>query len=53
MKKFESRDIVFLVVFLSCVVMVCLGYNSIIHNIVTGLVAIYFGIDITKRIKKR
>ena len=50
--KFESRDIVFLVVFLSCVVMVCLGYNSIIHNIITGLVAIYFGLDVRKRIKK-
>ena len=50
--KFESRDIVFLVVFLACVVMVCLGYNSIIHNIITGLVAIYFGLDVRKRLKR-
>jgi len=50
--KFESRDIVFLVVFLSCVVMVCLGYNSILHNIATGLIVIYFGLDIRKRVKK-
>ncbi len=53
MTKFESRDIVFLVVFLACVVMVCLGYNSILHNIVTGLVVIYFALDVRKRIKKR
>lgn len=51
--KFESRDIVYLVVFLSCVVMVCLGYNSTMHNAVTGLVAVYFGLDIRKRLKKR
>ena len=53
MKRFESRDIVFLVVFLSCVTMVCLGYNSIIHNIATGLVVVYFGLDVRKRIRKR
>ena len=53
MKKLESRDIVFLVVFLACVLMVCLGYNSIIHNTVTGLVAVYFGLDVRKRLKKR
>jgi len=52
MTKFESRDIVFLVVFLSCVAMVCLGYNSIIHNVVTGLVVVYFGLDVRKRLKK-
>ena len=52
MKKFESRDIVFLVVFLSCVVMVCLGYNSIIHNIATGLIVVYFGLDVRKRLKR-
>lgn len=50
--KFESRDIVFLAVFLSCVVMVCLGFNSMLHNIVTGLVAVYFGLDVRKRVKK-
>ena len=50
--KFESRDVVFVVVFLSCVAMVCLGFNSILHNIVTGLVVIYFGMDIRKRIKR-
>lgn len=53
MKKFESRDIVFLAVFLSCVLMVCLGFNSILHNIVTGLVVVYFGLDARKRIKRR
>ena len=53
MKRFDSRDIVFLVVFLSCVVMVCLGYNSILHNIVTGLLLIYFGLDVRRRIKNR
>ena len=52
MTKFESRDIVFLVVFLSCVIMVCLGYNSIIHNVITGLVLIYFGLDVRKRLKR-
>lgn len=51
--KFESRDIVFLVVFLSCVAMVCLGFNSVLHNIVTGLVVVYFGLDLRKRVKKR
>lgn len=51
--KVESRDIVFLVVFLSCVVMVCLGHNSIIHNIATGLIVVYFGLDVSKRVKKR
>jgi len=49
----ESRDVVFLFVFLSCVVMVCLGFNSILHNIATGLIVVYFGLDVRKRLKRR
>ena len=52
MMRVESRDVVFLVVFLSCIVLVCLGYNSILHNIATGLIVVYFGLDVRKRLKK-
>ena len=53
MMKFEGRDVVFLVVFLSCIVLICLGYNSIIHNTATGLIVVYFGLDVRKRLKQR
>jgi len=47
------RDISFIIVIVGAMILIGLGYNSILHNILTSVIAVYFGFDAMDKIKKR
>jgi len=45
--KWEPKDVIAIIIILGCITLKCLGYDSVISWALLGVVAAYYGIDLT------
>jgi len=50
--KMSSRDITFIIAFLSLITLIAFGYNDLFRNILTGLIVVYWGLDVRKKLRR-
>lgn len=49
--KWEPKDVIACIIIIGCIVMKCLGHDSILSWSLIGIIAAYYGIDLTPFIK--
>lgn len=49
--KWQSKDVIACIIILGCILMKCLGHDSVLSWTLLAIVAGYYGIDLTPFIK--